>query len=754
MKKFYTSLPSCFTLCSLILLFSFSQTTFAQEQETTEDKTFSPRFYLPGGDTTLDALPLKSTSADVSIAGIIADVTVKQVYANEGTRVIEAKYVFPASTRAAVYFLQMRIGNRIMIAKIEEKEKAQEIYEEAVEEGKTATLLEQMTPNVFQMSVGNVLPGDTIEIEMKYTELLVPEESVYEFVFPTVVGPRYTGGNGEEWTEGPYQHEGEDPLYSFSINVNINAGMPLSEIYSISHPDVNIVKSLPEQAVVTPGPSGIKGNKDFILQYSLSGNSIQTGFLAYEGKDENFFLAMMQPPRQTYPGDIPPREYVFIMDVSGSMNGFPISVSKSLMKEVLQNLRTYDRFNILFFAGGSYLFSPASVLATEQNIQDAITAVESQTGGGGTELLPALKQALSLNVAKEYSRIFLILTDGYVSVEKEAFDLIRNNLGEANFFAFGIGSSVNRYIIEGIANVGQGEPFIAINETEAKEKAELFRLYIDAPVLTDIKAEFENFDAYDIEPLSIPDIFAERPVILFGKYKGTFGGKLNLSGSSGSTSYSNDIQIDNYSPDPKNLAIMYLWARKKIQLLDDYAMVSYENEEIKKEVVALGLKYNLLTAYTSFVVVDSVIRCDTCSAETVNQPLPMPEGVTDNALGWGGSGGRATTALTDSYSFNSPGKSKDETQVILVYPNPVESVLTVSIFVSDQNSEDVKKIRFLDALGRLVKEIDISSYKAGYNTILINIDEEFKDIVNGDYFMQVIIGSNNKYLQKITIKTF
>ncbi len=218
-----------------ILLGGVSSSLFSQEADT-EDKTYSPRFYIPNSDTTLDALPLKSTSAIVNIVGVIADVTVSQTYMNEGTRAIEAKYVFPASTRAAIYNLTMRIGNRILQAQIKEKQEAQEIYEEAVEQGSTATLLEQMTPNVFQMSVGNILPGDTIEIQLQYTELLVPVNKVYEFVYPTVVGPRYTGGEGEAWTEGPYQHEGENPLYDFSIEVLVNAGMPIGDIWCTSNP--------------------------------------------------------------------------------------------------------------------------------------------------------------------------------------------------------------------------------------------------------------------------------------------------------------------------------------------------------------------------------------------------------------------------------------------------------------------------------------------------------------------------------------
>ena len=209
----------------------------SQESEY-EDQTTSPYFFVETDDPTIDQLPLKSTSAEVNISGVIAEVRVKQTYCNEGTSVLEAIYVFPASTKAAVHHMQMIIGERKITAKIEEKQKARQEYEEAKEEGKTATLLEQDRPNVFKMNVANILPGDTIVVEMHYTELITPNKGIYEFVYPTVVGPRYCSPSedGEDWIETPYLHEGEKPPYTFEITVNINAGLPISEMYCSSHP--------------------------------------------------------------------------------------------------------------------------------------------------------------------------------------------------------------------------------------------------------------------------------------------------------------------------------------------------------------------------------------------------------------------------------------------------------------------------------------------------------------------------------------
>jgi len=372
---------------------------------------------------------------------------------------------------------------------------------------------------------------------------------------------------------------------------------------------------------------------------------------------------MLQPPRRVKENQIPPREYMFIVDVSGSMNGFPLNISKKLLKDLIGNLRPSDRFNVLLFAGGSTVMSDRSLSATGKNINHAIKIIERQRGGGGTRLLPALKKALSLKGTKGYSRNVVIVTDGYVSVEKEAFDLIRNNLGNANMFAFGIGSSVNRHLIEGMARVGMGEPFIITRPDEAQQKAAKFRKLIESPVLTGITVDFDKFDAYDIEPPSIPDVMAQRPVILFGKWRGGTRGNILVKGIAGDHTFRKKVNVAKVKPLKTNLALRYLWARHRIALLSDYNRLSPEDERIK-EVTNLGLTYNLLTQYTSFVAIDAKIRLKGGKAQTIKQPLPMPRGVSNYAVGGKSRIARGISSLAASPSLmvrkSKPMKVKEE----------------------------------------------------------------------------------------------
>lgn len=659
----YSLTGYCRIIVSLILITSIAcDNTNAQPPfEKSDDKTLSPYFIVLGDNSETDQLPLKSTTANVEIAGVIANVKVAQVYKNQGKSALEAIYVFPASTRAAVYDMKMTIGERTIQAVIKEREQARQDYERAKQEGKSASLLEQERPNVFQMNVANIMPGDEIKVELFYTEMLVPEKGVYEFVYPTVVGPRYsnkpeaTAPPSDKWVANPYTTEGKKPLYTFDIKVNLNTGLPVKDVSCSTHETVLNYKSASQAEVSLKPGNESEGNRDFILRYRLQGDQIQSGVLLYQGKNENFFLAMVQPPKRVSPSMIPPREYVFIMDVSGSMNGFPIEISKKLMRNLLKNLRPVDKFNVVLFAGVSNVLSETSLPVTENNIQKAVNLIDQQEGSGGTEIVTALQKALALKGAEGYARSFVIATDGYVDVEKETFDLIRKNLGNANFFSFGIGSSVNRYIIEGMARIGNGEPFIIENPSKAEVIADQFREYIQTPVLTNVKVTCPGFTAYDVEPLTVPSMYADRPLLIYGKYKGTPSGKIVINGQTGEGNFSKSFDISTIKPLQENNALTYLWARNRIMLLDDYGKVPGNGEEIKKEMINLGLKYNLLTAYTSFIAIDSEVRNNSGQNTTIKQPLPLPEGVNNNAVSNASQGyasSRKMKSMAPAYSYD------------------------------------------------------------------------------------------------------
>jgi Ca-activated chloride channel family protein len=617
-----------------------------QRKEEKPGTTLAPYFFIEGGDPAIDRMPLKSTRVKAEIAGVIARVTIIQKYANKGSRAINGSYIFPASTRAAVHGMTMKIGDEVIHARVRKKEEAKQEFKVAQKEGKSAALLSEHRPNVFSMKVANVMPGDELEVTLEYTELLEPREGEYDFVFPTVVGPRYscqtekTALQDEQWIKNPYLRRvkpGQDaPAFQggslFNIDVRLAAAMPIQEARSISHEvKINWQNDRTADITLAKGP-GHEGDHDFILKYRLAGKKITTGFMHYtHTEDEKYFLLMMEPPERAAIQKPVPGEYIFVVDVSGSMHGFPLDTAKKLLKKLTKGLRPVDRFNMVFFAGGSKLLSPVSLPATPDNIRLAVRAIENQKGRGGTELAKALKRGLALPHTEGVSRTMLVLTDGYISFERETFNLIRNNLNHANVFAFGIGSSVNRYLVEGIARAGLGEGFIATSPDETDAVAARFRKYVASPLLTDIRISFKGFDAYDVEPAGPADIFASRPIIVYGKYRGNPQGEIVVSGSTGTGRYEQRIRVEDTAPDSANSALRYLWARKKIARISDFN--HSKDEETKAEIATLGLTYNLLTTETSFIAVSEQIRNPGGRAENVKQPLPLPLYVSNLAVG-------------------------------------------------------------------------------------------------------------------------
>src|SRR5215813_4239260 len=546
---------------------SYSTSTRAQEEAEPPlaDKTLSPYFFVQG-DPSVDHLPLKDTKVDISISGVIADVKVVQTYRNEGVRPINATYVFPASTRAAVYGMRMRIGDQLIVARIKEREAAKQEFEKAKEEGKSASLLEQDRPNVFSMNLANLMPQEQVEIELRYTELLVPTDGIYELVYPTVVGPRYSSekeskaDKTDKFVQTPYTHEGEQPSSALHISARIAAGMPIQELACTSHQIIPQWLSNNVAQLTMDDSDPFQGNRDFVMRYRLAGNQITSGLLLYQGQDENFFLYMAQPPQRPVNEDIPPREYIFVVDVSGSMNGFPLNTSKQLLRDLIGQLKATDLFNVVLFADDSTILSPTSLTANQENITKAINLLEQQRGAGGTELLAAVQQAMKIPRQETISRSVVLVTDGYISGEQGVFDYIRENLNKSNVFAFGIGTSVNRYLIEGVARAGMGEPFVVTREGEAPAAAAKFRDYIQTPVLTGIQIKTPGFDVYDLHSTQLPDLFARRPIVLFGKWRGEPSGAIELEGQTGNGDYRTSLKVTDVKAAEENQALRYLWA--------------------------------------------------------------------------------------------------------------------------------------------------------------------------------------------------
>lgn len=597
-----------------------------------------PYFQVTGQhqESTPRLLPLEATHAEVAIAGPLAQVTLTQTFSNGGSAPVDATYLFPASTGAAVHGMTVTIGDRVIAAEIEEKQTAQKIFQEAKKDSKTAALLEQHRPNLFQVSVARILPGDEIKVQLHYSELLKSDDNVYQYVLPTTFGPRYGHPSAvSKVTANPFLAEGEPSGTDFSLNLLLTSGLPLQSVDSPSHVIEVAFTSKQSARLSWEGSTTDPGNdRDVIVHYRLADEAIESGLLLHQGEDENFLQLTLQPPARVTPAHIPPRDYLFLIDVSGSMKGFPLTTTKELFGKLCGDLRQDDTFNMLLFAGSSRTLSDHPLPATRANITRALGFLAAERGGGGTELLGALKKGLQMPQTRDGSRSLVVISDGFINFEADAFQLVRENLHHTNLFAFGIGSSVNRHLIEGLAAVGDGEPFIVTKPSQAEATSERFQQYLSAPVLTNIEVTTDGCEVTDLEPSQLRDLFANRPLSLTAKWTGPPRGRLTVSGlTGGGETWTQSLDLAESAKENglTHPALRPLWARERVRHLADYAKLSGKTEAIA-EVTNLGLQYSLLTPWTSFVAVDSQVRKTDQPAQLAHQPNALPAGVGSSAV--------------------------------------------------------------------------------------------------------------------------
>ncbi|REJ77475.1 MAG: VWA domain-containing protein [Acidobacteria bacterium] len=565
------------------------------------------------GDTGgLGACPLKHTSVQADISGFLARVTVKQEFENTFGRAIEAVYTFPLSEKGAVDRMRMTIGSRVIEGRVRSREEARQLYEQAKTEGKIAALLDQERPNIFTQSVANILPGEKIVVEISYVETLKYEDGEYEFVFPMVVAERYIPGgtaSGDPAKISPAISAARSG-HDVSINVSINAGVPIEKIESKLH-EIDSQSFGAGNASVNLRNQRTIPNKDFILRYEVTGKNIEDAVLTHRADRGGFFTFILQPPDLNGYEDVAPKEIVFVLDTSGSMGGFPIEKAKEAMMLSLEGLYPDDTFNLITFAGDTHVLFDAPVRATAANLDAAKAFLRSRSGGGGTEMMKAIKAALEPTDSQEHTRIVCFMTDGHVGNDNQIIDEVRKH-PKARVFSFGIGNGVNRYLLEKIAQEGNGEAAFVTLEDDGSLAARKFYERVRAPLLTDISIEWNGLPVKDLYPQRIPDLFSAKPVIINGRYESSATGSLVLKGRVGGQDYQREIKVDLPEKQVENDVLGTLWARQMIDLLSSEDYEGTQNRTADKELGDLirdiGLEFGIVTQYTSFIAVEEVVR--------------------------------------------------------------------------------------------------------------------------------------------------
>lgn len=611
-----------------------------------EPRTYGPEYETPGSGammvergTEKVPLPLKHTDVKGRVCGYIATVEVTQQFQNPFSEKIEAVYVFPLPDNAAVNEFIMVIGDRRIRGIIRERQEAEEIYREARRQGHVASLLTQERPNIFTQRVANIEPGKQIDVNIKYFNTLAYADGWYEFVFPMVVGPRFnppgstdgvgavgrgSAGVSGQSTEVQYLKPGERSGHDISLAVDIDAGVKIEEVACSSHAIKKDTDGSEKVRVKLSEFDSIP-NKDFVLRFKVAGDTVKSALVTHRDQRGGFFTLMLYPPEDLKQLKRAPMEMVFVLDCSGSMNGEPIAKAKEAVKRALRKLEPDDTFQVIQFSMSSSKFGRDPVPATPDNIRRALAYVDDLRGEGGTMMIEGIKAALDFPHDPRRLRLVSFMTDGYIGNETEILGEIHQRLGSARIFSFGVGSSVNRYLLDRMAKLGKGAVAYLGPGDSGAQVVDQFYDSISHPALTDVHIDWGDLDVTDVYPRRIPDLFVGRPIVVTGRFKGQKATAIRIAGrvGEGEKEIRIPVKFDNRATHP---GIACVWARKWIEDLASQATYN-ASSNLPAEIKQTALEYGLMSAYTAFIAVDSTQITQGDHGVTVAVPVPVPEGV-------------------------------------------------------------------------------------------------------------------------------
>ena len=593
--------------------------------------------------------PTVETEVAISVSGVVARTRVTQSFHNPGSEFVEGVYVFPLPEKAAVDHLEMRIGTRVIVGEIQEKDAARKTYEQAKSEGRKAALVEQQRPNLFTNSVAQIGPNEMVRITIEYQQTLGLESGVYRLRFPLAVTPRYVpmkapvealpeDAKALEASDAPllqpaFESAGATDLVNpVDIAVSIDAGVPLGTVSSSYH-DVRIDRPDNEHAIVSLAKDQEEADHDFELTWSLAPAATpQAALFTQNVAGRDYALLMVVPPvpdaAQKAAYQSIAREMVLIIDTSGSMQGASIEQAKAAVGEALDRLTERDRFNIVEFNSVTRPMWPQALPATNANVKSARDWVAKLKADGGTEMAPALAFALDGSETPGVLRQVVFMTDGGVGNEDQLFKLIAQRLGKSRLFTVGIGSAPNAHFMTKAAQFGRGTFTYVGDVREVHEKMAGLFAKIESPVLQDVQVRWADGSPVETFPERVPDLYLGEPVMLCAAAP-SFAGTVIVSGTLGTRPWSVALTP---SSSPTASGVGALWARAKIASLMDAMRQGGDAEKLRTQVIAVALEHHLVSPYTSLVAVDETPSAPAGTTKTALVHAALPRGSGGGAI--------------------------------------------------------------------------------------------------------------------------
>ena len=597
--------------------------------------------------TALGNLPVKALDVKASITGLVYASTVRQTYVNGHDNPLEATYIFPLPDRAAVRDFRMFVGKREVKGELKERGEARRVYDQAIQAGHRASIVEEERPNTFTMRVGNVEPGEEVTIEFTVTGPLVFADNEATFRFPLVVAPRYIPGNP---LEGGNVGDGTSPdtdavpdasrisppvlLAGFQNPIELSiacdiddAGLSINNVRSSLHAITTSSKAGRQRIEVRPGE---RVNRDFILRFDVGADSVtssatfvrDSGDYAHEGT----FAVTLVPPTQT-PTSTRPRDVVFLLDQSGSMGGWKMVAARRALGRMLDTLTPRDRFEVILFQSSYRRMGSGLREANNRNRYRAIEELAKVEAGGGTQMAQPIFDGLDMLCGgyADRQRMLVLVTDGQVGNEDQIVVGVRQRAKNVRFHTVGIDQAVNAGFLNRLADIGGGRCELVESEDRLDEAMDRIHRTIDTPVLTELSVQLDNAKLLpgSLAPERLGDLFAGAPVLIFGRFTGSGAPAVRLSAANADGSkWSTQLTASEVD----DAAITAVWARGKVRAMEDRYIVA-STPSLSQEITEHSLRFGVLCRFTSWVAVDQEQKIETTGdLHRVLQPVDQPAG--------------------------------------------------------------------------------------------------------------------------------
>ena len=633
-------------------------------------------------------LPLEALAVHARITGLLAEVTLTQTFVNHLDLPLQATYVFPLPDRAAVTEFRMEAGDRVVDGVLRERAEARAAYDQAIAGGRMAAIAEEERPGVFTMRVGNLLPGERASVRLVLLGPLPYDQGEATFRFPLVVAPRYVPGAPLGWPPAgdgvqpdtdavpdasritpPVLLPGFPSPVRLALEVEIDpAGLPIGAIRSSLHSVVVSEHEGPGGRVrVVQAQPGERPDRDFVLRLQVGSGALDSSALAApdeRGERGTFVLTVMPPPAEA----ARPRDVALVLDRSGSMAGWKIVAARRAAARLVDSLCERDRLTLLAFAGDVQRppWSEGGALrqATDRERFRSVEFLARLGARGGTEMAAPLIEALDQldgqgrpgggGAEPGRDRILVLVTDGQVGNEDQILRLLAPRLGGVRVYAVGVDTAVNEGFLRRLAIAGGGACELVESEDRLDEALDRVRQRIGTPVVTDLELDAEGLaiEPGSVTPPRLPALLAGAPLVVCGRYRGRPAGALALSGRrAGGERWRATVPV----VPARDACLARVWARAHVRDLEDrYATGTDHDADLERRIVRTSLDFGVLSRFTAFVALDTVVVNRDGRLHRVTQPVDVP-------LGWEWPDAEPDAALPIAFTARRPGFPAAET---------------------------------------------------------------------------------------------